>query len=106
VSSSAEGAEARAGAGAARPHVLVPAKLAPGLPTAGLPLALAEAAAGNLAAARRAIDESIRRDREDWRPWLVAARIETRLGDVAAAARSQARARSLDPRSPVFSPPR
>src|SRR5829696_2592215 len=68
-----------------------------------LQLALVEEDAGNLAAARRAIAASIGRDRENWRPWFVAARIDSRLGESAAAARSLARARSLNPRSPLFS---
>jgi hypothetical protein len=68
-----------------------------------LQLALVEEAGGDLASARRAIDASIRRDREDWRTWLIAARIERRLGDTAAAARSLARARALNPRSPLVS---
>jgi hypothetical protein len=89
--------------GLARSHAVAASKIEPWAATPYLQLALVEEGAGNLADARRAIDEAIQRDREDWRPWFVAARIETRLGDVATAARSRARARSLNPRSPLFS---
>lgn len=50
----------------------------------------------------RWIVEAIERDREDWRLWLVKARIETKMGDVKEARRSLARARALNPRSPIF----
>ena len=46
--------------------------------------------------------KAIARDREDWRLWLVAARVETKLGRVAAAERSLDRAVELNPRSPLF----
>jgi hypothetical protein len=67
-----------------------------------LRLALAEERYGSLAVARTAIEEAVRRDGSDWRLWLIAARLEAKAGDVRAAGRSLARARSLNPRSPLF----
>jgi hypothetical protein len=67
-----------------------------------LQLALVEEASGHLAAARSWIDKAIERDRENWRLWLVAARLETKAGDIATAARTLERAASLNPRSPLF----
>jgi O-antigen ligase/polysaccharide polymerase Wzy-like membrane protein len=67
-----------------------------------LQLALVEEASGHLAAARNWIDKAIERDRENWRLWLVAARLETKAGDIATAARTLERAASLNPRSPLF----
>jgi hypothetical protein len=67
-----------------------------------LQLALVDEASGNLAAARSWIAKAIDRDPENWRLWLVAARLETKAGDVAAAARTLRRAASLNPRSPLF----
>ncbi len=55
------------------------------------------------AASRRFITSAISRDSNDWRVWYLAARIERESGRRAAAARSAARARSLNPRSPLFS---
>jgi hypothetical protein len=90
----------------ARSRAVAATHIEPWAATPYLQRALVEEGAGDLAAARRAVDESIERDRDDWRPWFVAARIEMRQGDTAAAARSLARARSLDPRSPIFAPQR
>jgi O-Antigen ligase len=67
-----------------------------------LQLALVDEASGQLTSARRWIDDAIERDPENWRLWLVAARLETKDGDVAKAARTLERAASLNPRSPLF----
>jgi tetratricopeptide (TPR) repeat protein len=67
-----------------------------------LQLALVEEQAGSLAAAERRIRQAIHRNATDWRLWLTAARIQTKRGDVGAALRSLARARELNPRSPIF----
>ena len=97
-------AAARAGRlGPARAHAVAATRLEPWAGSPYLQLALVEESAGDLVAARRSIQAAIRRDRQDWRPWLAAAHIEARLGDASAAAHSYARARSLDPRSPLFS---
>jgi tetratricopeptide (TPR) repeat protein len=67
-----------------------------------LQLALVSEQIGALPLARVWIRKAIARDREDWRFWLVAARLETKLGRVAAAERSLDRAVELNPRSPLF----
>lgn len=67
-----------------------------------LQLALVSEQAGALTSARTWIDMAIARDRTDWRLWLTAARIETRLGRVEAAERSLRRAVELNPRSPLL----
>jgi Flp pilus assembly protein TadD len=67
-----------------------------------LQLALVAEQTGNLRTAHRWIIEATDRDPMDWRVWLTRARIETKSGFVAAARRSLARARSLNPRSPLF----
>src|SRR6266511_1932136 len=67
-----------------------------------LQLALVDEASGELSAARGWIEKAIDRDSENWRLWLVAARLETKSGDVATAERSLRRAASLNPRSPLF----
>ncbi len=97
-------AEARAGHTAlARSHAIAATKIEPWAATPYLQLALVDQSAGDLPAAHIAIGRSIRADHDDWRPWLVAARIENRLGEIAAASHSLARAKSLNPRSPLVS---
>jgi hypothetical protein len=67
-----------------------------------LQLALVEELEGDLGAALRATGEALERSPEDWRLWLVEARLRTKSGDVRAARRALARARALNPRSPIF----
>jgi hypothetical protein len=67
-----------------------------------LQIALVMEDVGELAAARAWIGDAIERDRDDWRLWLVAARIETKQGAIVTARTSLARARALNPRSPLF----
>ena len=57
---------------------------------------------GELPLARTRIEQAIERDPRNWRLWLTAARIETKLGDVRGAERSLRRAIELNPRSPLF----
>jgi O-antigen ligase len=96
-------AAVRAGnARSARSHAVAATRIQPWAATPWLQLALVEEAAGDLDAARTAAARAIARDRLDWQPWYVAAGIERRLGHRAAAAADVARARSLDPRSPLF----
>jgi O-antigen ligase len=68
-----------------------------------LQLALVLEEDGRLSAARRTIADAIERDRDDWRLWLVRARLETKAGAVRSARRSLRRAAALNPRSPLFS---
>ena len=77
--------------GAARSHALAATRIEPWAATPYLQLALVEESQGDLAAAGAAVAASMRRDQDDWRPWLVASQIETRSGRNAAAARSLAR---------------
>jgi hypothetical protein len=67
-----------------------------------LQLALVHERTGELPEARDWIGEAIDRDSEDWRLWLVAARIETKAGSSEEAVRSLRRAAELNPRSPLF----
>jgi O-antigen ligase len=87
--------QAFSSAGAAR-------DIQPWAATPYLQLALVSEQAGDLPLARAWIDEAIERDRRDWRLWLVSARVETKLGRVAAAEQSLRRAAELNPRSPLF----
>jgi hypothetical protein len=67
-----------------------------------LQLTLISEAAGDLPEARIWNGEAIERDRKDWRLWLVAARIEAKLGRMSAAEDSLRTAIGLNPRSPLF----
>ena len=44
------------------------------------------------------------REQTNWRNWLVLARLEAKQGHADAAIRAYARAKSLNPRSPLFNP--
>jgi Tfp pilus assembly protein PilF len=59
----------------------------------------------DFSAARRQIEQAIERDRRNWNLWLVKSRLETYAGLPRAAAESYERARSLNPRSPLFAEP-
>jgi len=65
-------------------------------------LALVQEAVGNVEAAEASIREAIERDSRDWRTWLIAARLETKAGNIPKARRSLGRAADLNPRSPLF----
>jgi tetratricopeptide (TPR) repeat protein len=78
----------------------------PWSPDPWLQLALVHEVRDELPQARSAITRATEEDGSDWRLWLVAARLETKAGDVAAARRSLVRARELNPRSPLFRPVR
>jgi tetratricopeptide (TPR) repeat protein len=67
-----------------------------------LQIALVYEQAGDVDAALRAIRSALSHDSSDWRLWIVATRLETKAGDIAAARESLARARELNPRSPLF----
>jgi hypothetical protein len=69
-----------------------------------LQLALVREALDDLPAAREAIEDAIERDPLDWRLWLVRTRLETTAGAIADARESLARARELNPHSPLFAP--
>lgn len=79
-------------------------RIQPWAATPYLQLALVEEQTGALASARADIRQALTRDPGGWQLELVAARLEVELGDIAAARRSYERARSLNPRSPLFAP--
>jgi hypothetical protein len=58
--------------------------------------------AGNLPAAATAARAATERESTNWRNWLVLSRIEAKQGHAAAAVRAYAKAKSLNPRSPLF----
>jgi Flp pilus assembly protein TadD len=67
-----------------------------------LQLALVRERQGDLVGARRAIRDALDDQPDDWRAWLVATRLATKAGDIPDARRSLQRARTLNPRSPLF----
>ena len=67
-----------------------------------LQLALVEEQAQALPEAERRIRQAIAHDRTDWRLWVIAARIQTKRGEIASARRSLAHARELNPRDPAL----
>jgi hypothetical protein len=87
---------------AALAHARGARALEPWASTPRLQLALVAEETGDLASARGHIGTALERDSRDWRLWLVAARLETKAGSIAAARRSLASARELNPRSPLF----
>ena len=64
--------------------------------------ALVLEAEGDLTGAASAARSAADRERTNWRNWLVLARIEAERGRAGAAVRAYRRARSLNPRSPIF----
>lgn len=59
--------------------------------------------AGELDPAADAAHEATENEPTNWRPWLVLSRIEAELGEVGPATDAYRRARSLNPRSSIFS---
>jgi cytochrome c-type biogenesis protein CcmH/NrfG len=57
---------------------------------------------GDLAAAASAARGATDRESTNWRTWLVLSRIEAKRERAAAAIEAYRRARSLNPRSPLF----
>jgi tetratricopeptide (TPR) repeat protein len=68
-----------------------------------LQLGLVEEQAGNLGAAHAWLRKAIRRDKDDWLLWIVAARIDAERGAVRQARAALARAKELNPRAALFS---
>jgi tetratricopeptide (TPR) repeat protein len=87
---------------AALAHAAAARDLQPWAASPRAQLALVAEQGGDPAAARRELEEALAHERRDWRLWLVAARLQVKTGDVAAARRSLARARELNPRAPAF----
>lgn len=59
---------------------------------------------GDLPAAAAAARAATEREETNWRNWLVLARLEAKQGHADAAIRAYAKAKSLNPRSPLFNP--
>jgi tetratricopeptide (TPR) repeat protein len=78
-------------------------RLQPWAASTHLQRALVEELTGNFPAAHMAIRHALERDAEDWRLWIVAARIETKVGAFREAQRSLARAIELNPNSRILS---
>ena len=87
---------------AATEHAMQARNLQPWASTPYLQLALVAEEQGDLQNADRWIGEATSRATNDWRLWLVASRIETKRGEIETARDSLARARNLNPRSPLF----
>jgi hypothetical protein len=74
----------------------------PGAAAPRLQQALVLELSGDLPAATEAAREATERGETNWRNWLVLARLEAKRGDADAALVAYRRARSLNPRSPIF----
>jgi hypothetical protein len=61
-------------------------------------------AGGELPAATAAARAATEREQTNWRNWLVLSRLEAKQGHAAAAVQAYAKAKSLNPRSPIFNP--
>jgi len=64
--------------------------------------ALVQERLGDLVNARVALSEARERAPEDWRLWLIEARLRRAQGDEPGALAASERARQLNPRSPIF----
>ena len=78
------------------------ARMQPSAASPRLQRALVLELAGDFRGGARAAAQATQRESTNWRTWLVRARIEARAGDRRSAVRSYRRARSLNPRSPIF----
>lgn len=87
---------------AAKTHAERARSVQPWAASPHLQLALVHEHEGEVDAARRAIREALERERENWRLWVVAARVDAAAGDLERARRALSRARELHPRSPLF----
>jgi hypothetical protein len=67
-----------------------------------LQLALVSEKEGQFEQAHSWINSAIKRDPTDWHLWLVASRVDIKLGDSQGAQKSLKQAKSLNPRSPIF----
>lgn len=86
----------------ARRAALTAADLQPWASSPYLQLALVDEQAGDLPAARQWMAKAVSGDPDDWRLWVVSARIATSEGSVGEARRALSRARMLNPRAPLF----
>jgi tetratricopeptide (TPR) repeat protein len=95
--------EARAGnLGAALQSAQTAQNVQPGFAAPRLQQALVLEELGKLRPALEAVRGSTAREPNAWRTWLVRSRIEAELGQARTAVEDFRRARSLNPRSPLF----
>lgn len=92
---------AQGDSGAARGAARDARELAPWAASPYVQLALIEEER-DTGAARGLIDIAIEQDPSDWRLWLVAARLHVKAGAILEGREALARARRLNPRSPIF----
>jgi O-antigen ligase len=98
-------AAARGDLASAAAHADDAASLQPWASSARVQLALVHEQQGRLRDAASDIGLAIRNNHSDWRTWLIDARIHSELGYDDKAREYLAKARSLNPRSPVFDNP-
>ena len=77
-------------------------KIQPWAASTHLQRALVEELSGNVPAALAAIRRALARENNDWRLWVVAARLETKAGEFQKARKSLDRAVALNPRSQIL----
>lgn len=87
---------------AARTHAERARSVQPWAASPHLQLALVHEHEGELDEAREAIGEALDLEEENWRLWVVAARVEAAAGDLERARHRLSQARELHPRSPLF----
>jgi hypothetical protein len=101
---SSEAAVSRGDNSAAYEDALAAHAIQPWVSSPYVQLALVDEQRGRLRAARAWIEGALARDPSSWTSWLIAARLDTKLGAIPEARASLHRARELNPRSPVFEP--
>jgi Flp pilus assembly protein TadD len=70
-----------------------------------LQLAVVQEAQGDYPGASEAIDAALKRAPDDWRAWVISARVRTRMNDPAGVRRAIGEARQLNPCLPLFAGP-
>jgi O-antigen ligase len=88
-------------AATAQSEALAAKAIEPWAATPYLELGLVSEAEGNFGTAARWLDKAIRRSRDDWTLWYIAARIETKRGQAGPARRDLAEVRRLNPNLPL-----
>ena len=101
---SSEAAAGRGDNSAAYEDALAAHAIQPWAASPYVQLALVDEQRGRLRPARAWIEQALAQDPSSWTSWLIASRIQTKLGAIPEARASLHRARELNPRSPVFQP--
>jgi hypothetical protein len=74
----------------------------PGAAAPRLQEALVQEQQGNFSAAVQSAREAIDKEPTGWQQWLILSRLEARAGNAAGSVQAYTKARSLNPRSPIF----